>query len=598
MADVTRTIEIETQVTGADQAQSELEGVAKAAEQAEGGSEDLSIAQAALGDVLKQNTAGARLFGLSLSGLSTQFKALRTSVVAGVRSLGAFRVALIATGIGAILVLLGSFIAFIQRSQVAVDAINRVLNILKFTLDAVFDSLKNIGLGLFQIFSGDIQAGLQTLSNTFSEIGDNIQRNIDLAEEYTQLQRQLAVANNNLIVQESAFTAEIDKRRELLNDEQASNEDRIRAGEEALELENLLAQARENNTRDRLRLLEIEAATAETLREAEINTEIARLTAQLNQIESQRARSATRTNRQLQTLRRQDQAERDKEAEEARAAEQAILDEEEQEFLDRLDRELEAETEFRDNIKALDEQLTEDLEEQVEKRLQTDKDFQDESIKNAEFAEQAKRTAAEQTAQAEQALLLGTASLIGETTAAGKAISIAQATIATWRAANEVLATPFLTPAQRFIQVAAAIAAGLANVKRIVGTPIPEVRVREEFAQGGIVEGRSHRDGGERFAVGSRVVELEGGEAVINRRATQRYRPLLSAINESTGGKRFQFGGVIPSPVAAPIPTTQLAQQQEFFEQALLSTPPVLVVEDVTSTQNQITVREDRANLG
>ena len=66
-----------------------------------------------------------------------------------------------------------------------------------------------------------------------------------------------------------------------------------------------------------------------------------------------------------------------------------------------------------------------------------------------------------------------------------------------------------------------------------------------KFAQGGMVEGKSHAQGGEKFAAGGRVVELEHGEAVINKRATNQYKPLLSAINESTGGQRFAHGGVI-----------------------------------------------------
>ena len=40
----------------------------------------------------------------------------------------------------------------------------------------------------------------------------------------------------------------------------------------------------------------------------------------------------------------------------------------------------------------------------------------------------------------------------------------------------------------------------------------------EEFANGGMVHGNSHAQGGEKFAVGGRVVELEGGEAVINKK--------------------------------------------------------------------------------
>jgi len=68
----------------------------------------------------------------------------------------------------------------------------------------------------------------------------------------------------------------------------------------------------------------------------------------------------------------------------------------------------------------------------------------------------------------------------------------------------------------------------------------------QQFAKGGMVYGNSHAQGGERFAVGGRVAELEGGEAVINKRSTAMFGSTLSAMNVAGGGKSFtspNFGG-------------------------------------------------------
>ena len=67
----------------------------------------------------------------------------------------------------------------------------------------------------------------------------------------------------------------------------------------------------------------------------------------------------------------------------------------------------------------------------------------------------------------------------------------------------------------------------------------------EEFADGGMVNGRSHAQGGEKFSVGGRVVELEGGEAVINKRSTAMFKEKLSAINQAGGGAKFADGGLL-----------------------------------------------------
>ena len=74
----------------------------------------------------------------------------------------------------------------------------------------------------------------------------------------------------------------------------------------------------------------------------------------------------------------------------------------------------------------------------------------------------------------------------------------------------------------------------------------------ETFANGGMVNGKSHAQGGEKFAVGGRVVELEGGEAVINKRSTAMFGSQLSAMNAAGGGVKFADGGLL-SLVTKPV---------------------------------------------
>lgn len=72
-------------------------------------------------------------------------------------------------------------------------------------------------------------------------------------------------------------------------------------------------------------------------------------------------------------------------------------------------------------------------------------------------------------------LLSNFAGLAGEQTAAGKALAIASATIDTYVAAQRIFADPAFTgrPFARFASAAAAIVAGLANVKRIASVKVP-----------------------------------------------------------------------------------------------------------------------------
>ena len=78
----------------------------------------------------------------------------------------------------------------------------------------------------------------------------------------------------------------------------------------------------------------------------------------------------------------------------------------------------------------------------------------------------------------------------------------------------------------------------------------------KKFADGGIVNGPSHDQGGVPFTVQGRGgYEMEGGEYIVNKRATSMHRDLLERINKSgklnptVGSMKFAEGGLVSSPL-------------------------------------------------
>jgi len=118
----------------------------------------------------------------------------------------------------------------------------------------------------------------------------------------------------------------------------------------------------------------------------------------------------------------------------------------------------------------------------------------------------------------------------------------------------------------------------------------------ETFANGGMVQGKSHAQGGEKFAVGGRVVELEGGEAVINKRSTAMFRSQLSAMNSAGGGVKFADGGLLNMPSFNQQQFNALGQSQMMG--AMGSSGKVVVVEaDITDSQNSVSVIQSEATI-
>lgn len=87
-----------------------------------------------------------------------------------------------------------------------------------------------------------------------------------------------------------------------------------------------------------------------------------------------------------------------------------------------------------------------------------------------------------------------------------------------------------------------------------------------KFAEGGIVNGPSHAEGGVPFTVrGQGGYEMEGGEYIVNKKATQKYKVLLDQINGyGKSNYKFAAGGVVKDP-------TEVANRQIELLEAIAS---------------------------
>ena len=161
-----------------------------------------------------------------------------------------------------------------------------------------------------------------------------------------------------------------------------------------------------------------------------------------------------------------------------------------------------------------------------------------------------------------------------------------------------LLANPFtaLAAPAALAQIPFAIASGLIQAAVIESQQFANGGMIEEYANGGMVHGRSHANGGEKFAVGGRVVELEGGEAVINKRSTAMFRNQLSAMNSAGGGVKFADGGLLNMPSFSQQQFNALGQNQMMG--AMGGSGKVVVVEaDITDSQNTVSVLQAGATI-
>jgi TP901 family phage tail tape measure protein len=157
---------------------------------------------------------------------------------------------------------------------------------------------------------------------------------------------------------------------------------------------------------------------------------------------------------------------------------------------------------------------------------------------------------------------------------------------------------------------AAQVVSVIANIKSLIGggggatdsTRGETVEVGNQFANGGLTnggmfQGASHANGGVKFRVGGRIHEAEGGEAIINKRSTSMFRPMLSAINSYNGnGVKFADGGLLNSGEKFAM-GGELRSAQQLISGGMGSSKVVIVESDMTDVQNRISAIESQATF-
>ena len=151
-----------------------------------------------------------------------------------------------------------------------------------------------------------------------------------------------------------------------------------------------------------------------------------------------------------------------------------------------------------------------------------------------------------------------------------KSVQIGQAIINTLQSSISAFASlaqiPVVGPVLGAIAASAALAAGYATVQKIQETTYTSslkasgsTPQGSMYAEGGLLTGRSHDMGGIRTSMG----ELEGGEFVMNRRATANFLPLLESIN-SIGNTNGPEVAETQQPIFKTyVVATEMTSQQE-----------------------------------
>jgi len=410
-----------------------------------------------------------------LKGLQKGFKALLANPI----------VLLIAAIVAALAAMFKAF----TKTTAGADKMKDVMSAVSATIDVLTERAAKLFKALGQIVRGNFKEGFQQMGDAVKGVGDEIKEATRAAIEYEKAVRRVYQLETDLITQDAERRKQISELRFISRDLTKSYEERIGALEQAAAIEVEGLEEAVALQRAKVELIQTEIAnTPETLRTREqartlAEAEVALLDLQTQSIERQKGLldevNAIRTEQKGKVdaaiaEEKARQAEADKAAADRRKLEsdarkeQAELDRQFQE--DMAAEALARERELADKQKAINDELTNSLIANAEKELAA-----------VIAAEEEKIAIRQGSLNASNAILgdgfAALAGFLGEGSKLARGIAIADGTRAAIMGAIQAYQSAAAIPVVGFalgpIAGAAALAAGMANVKKIASTPSP-----------------------------------------------------------------------------------------------------------------------------
>lgn len=519
------------------------------------------------------------VFGVNLGQARQAFVTANSAILTTNKSLNLLKIALISTGIGAIVVALGTLVSFFTNTQRGADKLSQALSVLRTALDVIRDRASAIGEGLVDIFwNGNIQSGWERLrqatSGVWKEIVDEGTKALDL-----EIARQkLAGQDVEFIRERARLLRELEQLQTRGEDTRTSALEREKLISQALQVNQQLTEKEVALQRERVRILEQQQALGESslddqrelaTQQAELDTIIAdreslrrELINERNSIEREMIDAAKKSEAELLAQQKKAAEETKKLTQEELALKIVGLEEEINKERDNMSKKLQLNKELVDakleqSLLGVDAQSNAELvaireanleklkldQEYLDAKKQQQLDFEQllaedieqfnkdttqtvrTSVANNLEEKNKEKDAALIAEQTKQQAVIQTSNVVAgaaeEGTVVQKAAAVTSTLASTWQAATAAVTPPptGLGPLAGIPLAVATTAFGLLNAGKIL-----------KLSRGGLIDGPGTATSDSIHLMGSK------GESMINARSTAMFLPQLSAINVAGGG--------------------------------------------------------------
>lgn len=199
-------------------------------------------------------------------GIVDGIKGLKTMRITSKTTFTAIKSGIAATGIGLLVLALGSLITYFTQSQKGADKLKVAFAAIGTTISVLVDRLSTFGGGLLKILSGDFSEGVDMLKGSFKGLGEEIRNETAAATELERANQRLQDREIAMIKTRAKSRRDIEAAKLASADQTKTTEERAAALQRAIDLEKKISEEEIAIAKERARIIREQNALGESTR--------------------------------------------------------------------------------------------------------------------------------------------------------------------------------------------------------------------------------------------------------------------------------------------------------------------------------------------
>ena len=190
-----------------------------------------------VGDELKNIGVQFKTAQVETVGMTTAQKDLITALNLTSAAFKVLKVAIISTGIGALVIALGSLVSYFTKTQAGIEMASKAMAGLGAIVNVIIDRLSKVGSAIVNLFKGNFKQSANDMKGAFKGIGDEMEREVKLAVQLKDALNQIEKQEVTLSMRRASNKAQIEELKKISDDTTKSTNERIAAAQKAYALE-------------------------------------------------------------------------------------------------------------------------------------------------------------------------------------------------------------------------------------------------------------------------------------------------------------------------------------------------------------------------